>query len=347
RFEQLFADNIPQADYRMLITEVKEKDIPDVPIKLQNNKVVTVYERLTEMYSMPRYNELDPTPVMTVFYLLFFGLMVADVGYGLAVFLIGLLVRKVLKVKRSTKNFVSFLYYLSFPMMGWGLVFGSFFGLDLPFGLIRATVDIVPLIILSVCLGFLHIMAGLVIHMVNQARLKNYGDMLTGGLAWFLVFLGGAAMIVGKMAFDIPILFLVGAVVLGVGLALVIVVPAIQYGKRWYLGLGKGLYALYGATSYLGDFVSYTRLMALGVAGGSVALAFNTILSFLPLPAKMTIGVVLAVGLHALNMFLSMLSAYVHGIRLQFIEFFGKFYEGGGKRFEPFKTAEKNVIIND
>jgi V/A-type H+-transporting ATPase subunit I len=183
--------------------------------------------------------------------------------------------------------------------------------------------------------------------MINQARIKNYFDMLTGGMAWFLVFLGGVAMIIAKMVFDVAILFYIGAGILGVGLAMVIVVPAIQYGKRWYLGIGKGLYALYGATSYLGDFVSYTRLMALGVAGGSVALAFNTILGFLPFPAKITIGVVLAVALHALNMFLSMLSAYVHGIRLQFIEFFGKFYEGGGKKFEPFKTAEKNVIISD
>jgi V/A-type H+-transporting ATPase subunit I len=111
------------------------------------------------------------------------------------------------------------------------------------------------------------------------------------------------------------------------------------------VGVGKGLYALYGATSYLGDFISYARLMALGVAGGSVALAFNTILAFLPLPVRLTLGIALAVVLHALNIFLSMLSAYVHGMRLQFIEFFGKFYTGGGKRFEPFKAAERNVII--
>ena len=171
--------------------------------------------------------------------------------------------------------------------------------------------------------------------------------MITGGLAWFLAFLGGGIMILTGMAFINNILFLIGSVILGAGLAMVIVVPAIQYGKRWYAGVGKGLYALYGATSYLGDFVSYTRLMALGVAGGSVALAFNTILAFLPLPVKFTLGIVLAVFLHALNIFLSMLSAYVHGIRLQFIEFFGKFYTGGGKKFEPFKAAEKNVIISD
>jgi len=142
-------------------------------------------------------------------------------------------------------------------------------------------------------------------------------------------------------------LFMLGAAVAALGLAAIIICPAIQYGKRWPAGVGKGLYALYGATSYLGDFISYTRLMALGVAGGSVALAFNTILAFLPLPVRLTLGVALAVVLHALNIFLSMLSAYVHGMRLQFIEFFGKFYTGGGKKFEPFKAAEKNVVFTE
>jgi len=201
--------------------------------------------------------------------------------------------------------------------------------------------------VLSIALGFFHIMVGLVLQMINQVKLHKYYDMMTGGLAWFLTFLGGGLMIVLYMSpwQAHPILSLVGAILLGTGLAMTIIVPAVQYGKRWYAGIGKGLYSLYGATSYLGDFVSFTRLMALGVAGASVARAFNTILSFLPLPAKLTLGIVLAVILHGLNIFLSMLSAYVHGIRLQFIEFFGKFYTGGGKRFEPFKAAEKNVII--
>ena len=347
QFEKMLSENIPGADYRLLISPVNDRDIGDVPIKLQNGKLTTVYERLTEMYSLPKYNEIDPTPLMTIFYLIFFGLMVADVGYGLAIFLLGLLVKKFLKVKRSTKSLVDFLFYLSFPIMGWGLVYGSFCGFPLPFGLISVTVDIIPMALLSIGFGYLHIMAGLVLQMINQARLKKYFDMLTGGLAWFLTFLGGGIMILSNAAPSLSALFWAGAALLAAGLGMTIVVPAVQNGKRWYIGIGKGLYTLYGATSYLGDFVSYTRLMALGVAGGSVALAFNTILEFLPLPARLTLGVVLAVVLHGLNMFLSMLSAYVHGIRLQFIEFFGKFYGGGGKRFEPFKTVEKNVIITD
>jgi len=349
KFEKLIARHIPAGDYMLTISPVKTEDIDDVPIKLKNSRLASVYERLTEMYSLPRYNEIDPTPVITVFYLIFFGLMVADVGYGLAIFLVGLLVRRVLKVKRSTRSFVDFLYYLSFPIMAWGLVFGAVCGMDLPFGLLSATDDIIPMMVLSLVMGYFHIMAGLVLHVINQVKLGKYYDMVSGGLAWFLTLLGGGLMLLSSVVpwFDGGILFIVGAVITGLGLASIIICPAVQYGKRWLAGVGKGLYALYGATSYLGDFISYARLMALGVAGGSVALAFNTILEFLPLVVRLTFGIALGVILHALNIFLSMLSAYVHGIRLQFIEFLGKFYTGGGKKFEPFKAAEKNVVIID
>ena len=349
-FEKLLAKNVPSGDYRLNISPVKDSDVDNVPIKLKNSKLVKVYERLTEMYSLPRYNEIDPTPVITVFYLIFFGFMIADVGYGLAVFLIGLLVRRVLKVRRSTRGFIDFLYYLSFPIMAWGFVFGVFCGFKLPYTApLSVTVDIIPMTFLSVILGYLHIMTGLILCVINQIKLKKYYDMVSSGLAWFVGFLGGGIMLLSSVVpfFKSDILFIVGAVLTGLGLAAVIICPAIQYGKRWPAGVGKGLYALYGATGYLGDFISYARLMALGVAGGSVALAFNTILSFLPLVLRFTLGIALAVILHALNIFLSMLSAYVHGMRLQFIEFFGKFYTGSGRRFTPFKAAEKNVVITD
>jgi len=348
-FERLIKGRLPDGEYTLLFSPVRDKDLPDVPVKLKNNGVATVYERLIDMYSLPKYDEIDPTPVMTVFYLVFFGMMVADIGYGIAVFLIGLAVRRWLNVNRSTRGFMDFLYYLSFPIIGWGIVYGSFCGIRMPFRLISISVDIIPMIVLSVVMGYFHIMAGFVLHILNRLKHKDYFDMVAGGLAWFVTLLGGGLMIAaGMLAFTGDnVVFIIGSVLLGAGVFMTIVFPAVQYGKRWYMGVGKGLYALYGATSYLGDFISYARLMALGVAGGSVAVAFNTILAYLPVPVRFTLGIALALVLHGLNIFLSMLSAYVHGIRLQFIEFFGKFYTGGGKKFEPFKAAEKNVIITD
>ena len=349
KFEKLLAGGIPAGDYELKVSPVRERDIDEVPIKLKNNRLVSIYEQLTEMYSLPKYNEIDPTPVLTVFYFIFFGLMVSDIGYGFAVFLLGFAMKKFLRVKRSTKSFVDFLFYLSFPIMGWGVVFGSLFGVRLPFALIDIPIDIIPLTVVAIILGYLHIMTGLVLHMANQMRQKKYFDMVTGGLSWFLTFLGVGALVVAGFVEPAAggALFWAGLVLAATGVAMTVFVPAVQYKKRWYMGLGKGLYALYGAIGYFGDFVSYTRLMALGIAGGSVALAFNTILDYLPLPVRFSLGIVLALVLHGLNILLSMLSAYVHGIRLQFIEFFGKFYTGGGKKFEPFKPAEKNLVISD
>ncbi|MCL2548342.1 MAG: hypothetical protein FWE76_04160, partial [Symbiobacteriaceae bacterium] len=349
QFEEMLTASFLNTPCSVTFSPIYDKDIPLVPIKLQNNRLVTPYESLTDMYSLPRYNEVDPTPVMTVFYQLFFGMMVADIGYGLTLFIIGQIVRRRMKLSRDTRSFIDFLYYLCFPIIGWGVVFGSFFGLELPFGLLSANTDIIPLTILSIVLGCLHIIAGLVLYMINQAKLQNYADMLSGGLSWILTFIGGGlAILVSTVpAFESAFFYWIGMGLVTIGVALIVFVPAIKRGKHWYVGIGTGLYALYGATSYIGDFISYTRLMALAVAGASVALAFNTILGFLPLPVRLSLGLVVAVILHALNIFLSMLSAYVHGIRLEFIEFFGKFYSGGGRKFDPFKTAEKNVIICD
>jgi len=348
-FEQTLQRNLPADGYRLTTGPVRDRDIDEVPIKLKNGRLVSVYEQLTEMFSLPRYDELDPTPIMTIFYFIFYGMMVADVGYGLAIFLVGGVIKKFFAVKQSTKKLIDFLFYLSVPIMGWGFVYGSFCGMTLPFGLISATVDIIPMTLLSIALGYFHVMAGLVMNIINKFKHKQYFDMINGGLSWFTAFLGGGVLIVSAVA-PFPALQSlsgVGAVLTGAGVAMVLITPAVESGKRWLLGFGKGLYALYGATSYFGDFISYARLMALGVAGGSVALAFNTIISFLPPIVRFSLGIVLAVILHALNMFLSMLSAYVHGIRLQFIEFFGRFYTGGGRKFEAFKAAEKNVIISD
>ena len=110
-------------------------------------------------------------------------------------------------------------------------------------------------------------------------------------------------------------------------------------------GLASGAYNLYGITGYIGDLVSYTRLMALGISGGSIAAAFNMLVSYMPPIARFSVGILLMVVLHGLNIFLSLLSAYVHGARLQYVEFFGKFYEGGGRAFRPLKTEEKYVNI--
>ena len=128
------------------------------------------------------------------------------------------------------------------------------------------------------------------------------------------------------------------AIVNAVGIVLVSIISA-----KSLKGLGPALFNLYNISSYVGDLVSFTRLMALGLAGASIGSAFNLIVSLFPPFARFSIGIVLFLALHGINMFLSFLSGYVHGARLIFVEFFGKFYDGGGKAFKPLKPAEKYV----
>jgi len=338
-------NNIDESDFNISFQVVRRQDINDVPIKLENNKLVSPFEMLTKMYSLPKYNELDPTPILAPFYVIFFGMCVGDLGYGFAIFLVTILLKKLFKLPKSLSSGVDFLFYLSFSIMLWGVVFGSLFGVDLPFSLINPIEDILNLIILSIAMGFVHVLVGFILN--TYIKLKNKQPYLafTEGLNWIFIFVGGLFIILSMTVLEVGAISFLGKLFLAVGLIMTVGVPMIKYGRKWYLGFFLGLYSLYGATSYFGDLISYTRLMTLGIAGASVATAFNTIIMFLPPIPRFTIGIVLAIGLHLLNLFLTLLSAYVHGLRLQFIEFFGKFYEGGGKEFVPFKAVEKHITI--
>ncbi|MHC1696144.1 MAG: V-type ATP synthase subunit I [Eubacteriales bacterium] len=331
--------------YYMTFSEPVAEEVSEVPTALKNGKIVSVFETLTETYSMPAYDEIDPTPFMTPFYLVFFGMMVADVGYGLLLLIATFLARTLLKPDRGLKQSMDFFFYLSFPSIAWGLVYGSMFGIEMPFVLLSQTGNMIEILVLSVALGFIQIIVGLCVSCYLNLRKKNVLDSISSGFAWIGLLFGLAFLLLDGVLLKTGWLLNTGAALSVVSALSVVVVNILQSKHSPAKGLAKGLYALYGVTGYIGDLVSYSRLMALGVAGGSIAVAFNTIINILPLPARLTFGVVLALALHALNMFLTLLGAYVHGIRLQYVEFFGKFYSGGGRKFSPFKPAEKYVYI--
>ncbi|NJP40683.1 hypothetical protein HCH52_06410 [Oscillospiraceae bacterium HV4-5-C5C] len=331
-------------DCALFFEAVQDGETTAVPIRLYNGRIASAFESLTEMYSLPAYDEIDPTPVMTPFYLAFFGMMVADLGYGLVLLLVTLLARR-LRPAPALKRNLDFFYYLSFPVMAWGLIYGSLFGLNLPWALLSPTRDIIPILILSLVLGWVQLMTGLGMNVYIQLKKRNPLEAWSGGGTWMLLLGGLALFLLSWQVFDSRAGQLIALLLCMVGILGIVILPVLQNRGHRLKGLLKGLYALYGTTSYVGDLVSYSRLMALGVAGSSIAIAFNTILTTLPLAARLSLGIVLAVLLHALNLFLSLLSAYVHGIRLQYVEFFGKFYQGGGRRFRPFKVAEARVEL--
>ncbi|MFY8330981.1 V-type ATP synthase subunit I [Vagococcus carniphilus] len=326
----------------VLMTLDETTQTEDVPTALKNNKLVKPFESLTEMYSLPKYGELDPTPLLTPFYMVFFGMMVADVGYGLLMLVGTLLLSKKKTLRRGVRNFISLFKILSVPVMIWGLIYGSFFGLSLPFHVLSPTEDMNSILILSVCFGMIQLLVGLLINGIQLVKKKDYLKSVSESFAWQGILIGAVLLVLGNIVLKNEGLKNAGLILFVISSVLIILVPMIT-NKSKGKGLAQGVYSFYGITGYIGDLVSYTRLMALGISGGSIAGAFNMLVGFMPPVAKFTVGIALIIVLHALNIFLSLLSAYVHGARLQYVEYFGKFFQGGGRKFSPFKPKEKHI----
>lgn len=338
--------NTLKNDYYIEFEDVKEDEIDDVPIKLKNGELVSAFESVTGMYSYPKYNQIDPTPLLAPFYLIFFGMMVADVGYGLLVLIGAALALKFLKLDEGKKDFAKFFLYLSFPIIFFGAIYGSFFGdiITLPTQIIDTNKDVMTIVILSLALGVIQIFFGLFIKVYSLIRIGKAKDALLDPGSWIITLLsiGGIAAVKFLKLPNILGNIFIGTAIIG---AILIVIGGGREEKSTGAKIGQGLYSLYGITGYVGDLVSYTRLMALGLAGGSIAGALNLLIHTLPGVAAIVIGPILFVLFHIFNLGLSLLGAYVHTARLQYVEYFGKFYEGGGRPFKAFKVSEKYIKI--
>ena len=279
------AEEFPIDSYALLVDDVQEDEIKEVPTVLKNNKIVAPFESVTVMYSMPKYDEIDPTPLLTPFYLLFFGMMIADVGYGLLLFIGTFIALKFLQFSKGMRNNLKFFHLLSYPSILWGLVYGSFFGIEMPFVLLSTSNDANTILLISVIFGIIQIMFGLGVKAYLLLRDKNALGAISDSIGWLGILIGIILLLIGKMIFPSQILSTVGAA-LAITSAVGIVLATAMASDNKALGFGAGLYNLYGITSYIGDIVSYTRLMALGVSGGSIAVAFNLIIDFMPVMGK-------------------------------------------------------------
>lgn len=329
--------------------DVKEEEYDKVPTKLKNNELCTCFESITEMYSTPKYDEIDPTPLLTPFYLLFFGMMVADMGYGLLMILATGFVLKKFKLDEGTRKFIKFFFYLGFPTIGFGAIYGAFFGDLIPSlpRLIDTNKDITTILILSIVLGAIQIFCGLGIKAYMLIKAGKPLDAFYDVGSWVITLISLAVVLVGAFVGGVPSIVKTIAIVLMIfGMVVIVLTNGRGAGSK-AAELGQGAYALYGITSYVGDLVSYTRLMALGLAGGSLAGAFNMIIGLFSsnIVALILFGPLLFVFGHIFNLALSLLGAYVHTCRLQYVEYFGKFYEGGGRAFSPFKAEEKYINL--
>ncbi|MBE6071119.1 MAG: V-type ATP synthase subunit I [Clostridium butyricum] len=332
-------------DYYLNFEDVKDEEIEEVPIKLENNDLNSSFQSVTEMYALPRYDYIDPTPYVTPFYLIFFGMMVADAGYGLLMLIGTILALKYFHFDDGMKNMIKFFKYLSYPTILFGILYGGYFGDLFPNipHLIDTTNDVMTILALSVVFGAIQIVFGLCIKAAVLIKMGKPLDAFMDAGSW-LITLVSLGIMAGGMFTDNAMLSSVGKYGAIIGAILIVTTQgrsAASVGGK----IGSGLYELYGITGYIGDLVSYTRLMAIGLSGGSIAGAVNMIMKMVPGPfGTLIAGPLIFIIFQTVNLLLSLLSGYVHTLRLTYVEYFGKFYDGGGKAFKPFET--KNEYIN-
>lgn len=314
----------------------------DIPVLLSNSRLVQPFEIVTELYSLPSPREIDPNTVMAFFYFVFFGMMVSDAAYGLVLSLLTGLALWKLKLQGSGKKLVELLFLGGISTFVWGMVFGSWFGdlITIKPLWINPLDDPMAVLYLSFAMGLVHIYAGIILKAYKDVRSGNVAGALMDEGLW-LVFLTGLIMLAFPATMGIAkYVALAGAV------GLVLTQGRSQ--KSIIKKFTSGLLSLYNVTSYLSDVLSYSRLLALGLATGVIATVINTMARMLGvnIVGYIAMVIILVVG-HVFNIAVNALGAYVHDSRLQYIEFFGKFYDGGGRAFDPLRMKTEYLDLED
>ena len=341
--------------------EVEEpKEDEEIPILLSNNAFADSVESITSMYSLPNRKEIDPNAIMAPFFVLFFGLMMSDAGYGLMlVIACGLMLLKV-RMDPGKKRFIKLLFFCGLSTVFWGMLFGGLFG-DFLALVTNNKLAIKPLwfnpvenpermLQYALLFGIVHLYTGIAIRGINHIIRRKYIDAVLDTVVWYVFFTGFVLFVLPYVP-QIPADKITGLVDLGGKLIIIGAILLILTQGRNKKGIfGKifgGVSKLYDLVGFMSDVLSYSRLLALGLASSVVATIVNQMGASLGLDnfAGIIVFAIVFVGGHIFNFAINALGAYVHSSRLQYIEFFSKFYEGGGKAFKPLKINTKYINI--
>ena len=373
---------VPEREVNRVVKELKDNFIvhlevedpgPEehVPVLLENNKFAEPMEGVLASFSYPGKGEIDPSAIMSFFYYILFGLMLSDAAYGLIMAVgCGICLWRFPKMENSMRKTLRMFFFCGLSTVFWGALFGSWFGdavtvisttfFNKPFSIkpiwFEPMKDPMRMLVFSMVVGIIHLFAGLAANIIQNVKAKKYLDAFYDAVLWYLL-VGGLLVFalssqrfveILKLDFIIPASVGKAASIVAAAAAVGIVLTAGRESRNWFKRIAKGLYGLYNLSGYLSDILSYSRLLALGLATGVIATVINQMGAM----GGRTIGgailfiIVFLVG-HSVNIGINLLGAYVHTNRLSFVEFFGKFYEGGGSEFTPLGVHTKYYKLKE
>lgn len=335
-----------------------------VPTVLKNSRLITPYEAVTNLYSLPAYGTIDGTPLMAPFYFIFFGMMLSDTVYGAVLALGAWAFLKYIKPRGMMENLAKVLLMGGISTIFMGLLFGTCAGVSWPvifrgtalentFPLIDSSADPIAMLALCAAMGIIQMFYAVFIAAYSCIKHRDWAGAIVDNLSWVFIITG--LLLMAAPSLGLPAALGTAGKWMAIGFAAVVLLFAGRSKKNVAGRLMSGAGKLYDVTSWLGDVLSYARIFALGLSTGVIGLVLNTLCwdmlfaSFKGNPVLMVVGfiivTVLSVALHAFMMAISTLGCFVHSARLQYVEFFGKFYEAGGKAFKPLRYETKYVNV--
>lgn len=347
-------------ELEIVFSDPKEND--DIPVALKNNEFVEPFESVTELYGIPKYKEFDPTPLFAPFYFIFFGMCLSDAGYGLIIAALSYWALKKYKFEGMVKKFFGLFFLGGLSTFIMGAVMGSWMGDTLNYlpenmlfiraflidkiSLLDPIKNPMPLLLISLSLGVIQIYTGFIIKFISNIKEGKIKTGLMDQGSWLLLISGLLLYIIANTIDSLAAYESITIYIIWAGLLSVVITQG-RSNKNIILKAAGGILSLYNLIGYFSDILSYSRLFALGLSTAVLAVVVNTfVMLFKDIPI---IGIVVAALIfiigHLFNMLIAGMGAFIHSTRLQYVEFFTKFYEGGGTPFKPFRVITKYIKV--